>query len=46
MLNLCPDVSVDAQALAQLIIHSYTIYSIKDGQPCMDHDRSEGKIFS
>ncbi|KAK9778952.1 putative leucine--tRNA ligase [Seiridium cardinale] len=21
----------------------YTIYSIKDGQPCMDHDRSEGE---
>ncbi|CRK40272.1 hypothetical protein BN1708_020706, partial [Verticillium longisporum] len=19
----------------------YTVYSIKDGQPCMDHDRSE-----
>ena len=21
----------------------YTIYSIKDGQPCMDHDRAEGE---
>ncbi|KAH7145475.1 hypothetical protein B0J13DRAFT_595402 [Dactylonectria estremocensis] len=21
----------------------YTIYSVKDGQPCMDHDRSEGE---
>ncbi|KAK3990753.1 putative leucyl-tRNA synthetase, cytoplasmic [Cladorrhinum sp. PSN332] len=21
----------------------YTVYSIKDGQPCMDHDRSEGE---
>lgn len=21
----------------------YTIYLIKDGQPCMDHDRSEGE---
>ena len=21
----------------------HTIYSIKDGQPCMDHDRSEGE---
>ncbi|CAD6961809.1 unnamed protein product, partial [Tilletia laevis] len=23
----------------------YTIYSIKDGQPCMDHDRSEGEAL-
>ncbi|XP_065833343.1 leucine--tRNA ligase, cytoplasmic-like isoform X1 [Oscarella lobularis] len=23
----------------------YTIYSVKDGQPCMDHDRSEGEGF-
>lgn len=21
----------------------YTIYLIRDGQPCMDHDRSEGE---
>lgn len=21
----------------------YTIYSVKDGQPCMDHDRSSGE---
>ena len=21
----------------------YTIYSTKDGQPCMDHDRSDGE---
>jgi leucyl-tRNA synthetase len=24
----------------------YTIYSIKDGQPCMDHDRSEGEAVN
>ena len=23
----------------------YTIYSPKDGQPCMDHDRSEGEAL-
>jgi len=23
----------------------YTIYSVKDGQPCMDHDRSEGEAL-
>lgn len=23
----------------------YTIYSPKDGQPCMDHDRQEGEGF-
>lgn len=23
---------------------SYTIYSPKDGQPCMDHDRSSGEV--
>ncbi|PFH55407.1 hypothetical protein XA68_18377 [Ophiocordyceps unilateralis] len=24
----------------------YTIYSIKDGQPCMDHDRAEGEAVN
>lgn len=24
----------------------YTIYSVKDGQPCMDHDRAEGEAVS
>lgn len=24
----------------------YTIYSPKDGQPCMDHDRSEGEALN
>lgn len=24
----------------------YTIYSIKDGQPCMDHDRSQGEAVN
>ena len=23
----------------------YTVYSPKDGQPCMDHDRSEGEAL-
>lgn len=24
----------------------YTIYSPKDGQPCMDHDRQTGEVIS
>jgi len=25
------------------LLNRYTIYSPKDGQPCMDHDRSSGE---
>lgn len=28
---------------SNLIVFSYTIYSPKDGQPCMDHDRATGE---
>jgi leucyl-tRNA synthetase len=27
----------------KMLIDRYTIYSPKDGQPCMDHDRSTGE---
>jgi leucyl-tRNA synthetase len=29
-----------------LICCRYTIFSPKDGQPCMDHDRSTGEVSS
>lgn len=45
ILNIQAKTCILQQYLSFAYFFRYTIYSPKDGQPCMDHDRQTGEVL-